>query len=511
MEWLGLDWHAWLTIVLVVGMFVTLIKTKLPADVVFLGIIALLVVSGCLPTEEALGGFSNMNVIVVGTLFVVVAGLDATGLLHWIVKNLLGTPSSYAKAIVRLMVPVAVLSAFLSNATVVALFIKVVKLWAKKLNTAPSKLLIPLSYAAGMGGVCTLIGTPPNLIISAFYADSVGEQLGMFSTALVGLACLAVGVLSIIAMQKLLPVRKSPEEELTGELSSAVQYLLVDKDSHLPGQTLGDIDLMGDMKGCKLLGLVRFDGEIEHLDQMSPEDAKGIFLMGGDTLLLTGDRKEIESLGRRYGMKFSSVALDEEIKGGIYTVISSAIMMGMVLLSAFNVLPLLNCAFIAALLMLLTRCCSVEQAKKSINWDVLMVFACSVALGKAIDHTGLAQMMADNMVGVCGSRAIVAFILICTAGTFLTEFVSNTACGAILAPVAIKLAMAMGVNPLTFCIGLMVSVSSSFATPIGSATHLMVYVPGGYRFMDFVRIGLPMNFIILATNIIVTLMLFPLK
>ncbi len=509
MEILGLDWHAWLTIVLIIGMFTTMLKTKLPADIVFLGVVALLVVTGCLPEEEALSGFSSTTVVVVGALFVVVAGLDATGVLHWVVRNLLGTPSSYGKAVVRLMVPVSVLSAFLSNTTVVALFIKVVKIWASKLGIAPSKLLIPLSYAAGMGGVCTLIGTPPNLIISGFYADSTGEQLGIFSTTIVGVACMIVGVLSIIAMQKLLPVRKSPEEELAGGLDSAVSYLYVSKDSHLPGQTLGDIALMDKMKNCNLLGIVHFDGEVEHIDLLTREQADEVFLLGGDTLLFTGDRAEVESIGRHVGMKCLS-SMEEPAKNGGYTLLSSLIMIGMVTLSAFDVLPLLDCTFIAALLMLLTRCCSVGQAKRSINWDVLMVFACSVALGKAIDHTGLAQLLADNMADICGSNALLSFIIICVLGTFLTEFVSNTACGAILAPVAIKMALAMGANPLTFCMGLMVSVSSSFATPIGSPTHLMVYVPGGYRFSDFLRIGLPMNFIILVVNIIVTLLVFPL-
>lgn len=491
-------------------MFITMLKTKIPADVVFLSVIALLVVTDCLPTDEALSGFSSSTVIVVGALFIVVAGLDATGVLHWVVTHLLGTPSSYSKAIVRLMVPVAVLSAFLSNSTVVALFIKVVKIWASKLNISPSKLLIPVSYAAGMGGVCTLIGTPPNLVIAGFYADETGDHLGFFSTALVGLSCLAVGVVSVIAMRKLLPVRKSPEEELTGQLSGAVQYLSVSKDSHLPGQTLGDLGFMSAMKDCKLLGIVHYDVEMEHIDQMKREEADEVFLLGGDTLLLTGKSTDVAALGKRFGMDYLSSDIEEEIKGGSYTLLSSIIMLGVVMLSAFNVLPLLNCTFIAALLMLITRCCTISQAKKSINWDVLMIFACSIALGKAIDNTGLAQLLADNLAIMCGSNALIAFIILCVVGTFLTEFVSNTACGAILAPVAIKLAMAMAVNPLTFCIGLMVSVSSSFATPIGSGTHLLVYIPGGYRFSDFLRIGLPMNVIILATNIIVTLLLFPL-
>lgn len=508
---LGLDWHAWLTVALVLIMFGTLIKSKLPADIVFLGVIGLLIVTGCLPTADALSGFSSTTVVVVGVLFVVVAGLEATGVLQWTVKYLLGTPSSYGKAIIRLMLPVAFLSALLSNTTVVALFIQVVKMWAKKLNIAPSKLLIPLSYAAGMGGVCTLIGTPPNLIISGFYADATGEQLGIFFTTIPGLACLAVGIVAIILMQRLLPVRKSPEDELVGNAHGAVSYLFVGGDSHLPGQTLGDIRLAESCMNCKLLGIVRFDGEVEYVDQMSAEAASDVFLMGEDTLIFTGDKDEVERVGRQFGFLSNALHPDKEVNIGMPTILASAIMLGMVLLSAFNILPLLDSCIIAALLMLVTRCCSVKKAKKAINWDVLMVFAASIALGKAIDNTGLAQLLADNMHSFCGGNAVIALIIICFLGTFLTEFVSNTACGAIMAPVAIKIAAAMGANPLTFCLGLMISVSSSFATPIGSPTHLMVYVPGGYRFTDFMRIGLPMNFIILAANVLICLLLFPLQ
>lgn len=509
MEILGLDWHAWMTVMLTLGMFITLMKTKIPADVVFLGVMALLLITGCLPAADVLSGFSSSTVVVIGALYIVVAGLEYTGVLQWVVRNLLGTPSSYAKAVVRLMVPVAAMSAFLTNTTVVALFINIVKMWASKLNMAPSKFLIPLSYAAGMGGVCTLIGTAPNLIISGFYTDASGDKLGIFSTTLVGVACLVAGIVTIIVLQRLLPVRKTPEETLTGTLSSAVRYLMVSKDSHLPGCTLGDLKLLDEAKDCKLIGIVHFDGEVEHIDMMKREEADNVFLLGGDSLMFTGSSQAVAALGKMMGMDNPEQPADEETKGGLYTLTSTLIMVAMVLLSAFNVMPLINCAFIAALMMILTRCCSVKQAKKSIQWDILMVFACSITLGKAIDNTGIAQLLASNLVSVCDGHALMAFIILCFAGTFLTEFVSNTACAAILAPVAIKLAMTMGVSPLPFCIGLMVSVSSSFATPIGSPTHLMVYAPGGYRFTDFLRIGLPMNFIILFTNIIVTLLLYP--
>ena len=161
---LGFSLDAWITIFTVVGMFSVLLFTKLRTDLVFLGAIGILYVTGVLEAKEAFSGFSGSSVITVGVLFVVVAGLTHTGVLQWIVKNLLGQPKSYAKAVMRLMLPVAALSSFLSNTTVVTLFVGIVKMWARKLGVSPSKLLIPLSYASGMGGVCTLIGTPPNLI-----------------------------------------------------------------------------------------------------------------------------------------------------------------------------------------------------------------------------------------------------------------------------------------------------------------------------------------------------------
>lgn len=501
---LGLDWHAWMTITLVFGMFATLMKTRIPADIVFLSVMALLLVTGCLKTEEALSGFSSTAVVTVGVLFVVVAGLDATGVLMWIVKHLLGEPSSYMKAIVKLMLPVAALSSVMTNTTVVALFIKVVKMWGKKIGIAPSKLLIPLSYAASMGGVCTIIGTAPNLLVSGFYCDYSGEQLGMFSTTIPGMFCLMVGITTIIVLQKLLPERKTPEEDMADGEASLTTDLHVTANSHLPGKTLQDINLLNLCGSNKLIGIVRFDGEvITDIDENE-------FLMGGDTLIFTGDHDSILQLGKSLGMECNILDKDNEVNIGTRTIVSSAIMIGMVMLSALKVMPLLNSCFIAAMLMLITRCCNFRQAKRAINWDMLMVFACSVTLGKAIEATGLAEMMATTVTDLCGSDALIAFAAVCTFVTFATEFISNTACAAIMAPIGIQIATTLGANPLTFCMGIMISASSSFATPIGSPTNLMVYGPGGYLFSDFMRIGIPMNIIILMANIFISTLLFPL-
>ena len=587
----GFNLYAWITIVTVLGMFTTLLLTKLRTDIVFMAAIGVLYVTGVLDAKESFSGFSSTSVVVIGVLFVVVAGLTHTGVLQWIVRNLLGQPDSYGKAVVRLMVPVAALSSFLSNTTVVAMFVNIVKMWSKKLGVSPSKLLIPLSYASGMGGVCTLIGTPPNLIISGLYADKTGTTMNVLATTIPGLFCLFVGILSVIAMKKLLPDRKAPETdfESTGDYTVELQ---VPSDNKLIGKTLDEAGLYH-VKGGNLIEMYHFDDVLSPLNENE-------FIMGGDHLVYSGQIDEILELKdshglviadhpifsideidrhrklrtafvtygssligttlsknnfmrnnnitivaiSRHGHRIKEVPRDVVLRAGdtllfelpphinmdaiekssglhffdsddvpnigTGTLISTLIMIAMVALSAFNVMPLLQCAFIAAAAMLLFRCCSPEQAMRSINWDIIMVFAGSVVLGLAIQKTGIAERLALGILDVCGTNPIVVMTAICLVGTFITEFISNTAAGAMFFPIMYEAAEKLGYEPYPFLIALMVSVSSSFATPIGSPTHMLVYGPGGYRFSDFMRIGLLMNFIILAANVFIVNIIYPL-
>ncbi len=588
---LGFNLYAWITITTVLTMFSILLFTKLRADLVFLGAIGVLFVTGVLDAKEAFSGFSSSSVVVIGVLFVVVAGLTHTGVLQWIVKHLLGQPTSYAKAVVRLMLPVAALSSFLSNTTVVSLFVGIVKMWSKKLGISPSKLLIPLSYASGMGGVCTLIGTPPNLIISGLYAENSGEAMNVLATTLPGLFCLFVGVLSIIAMRRLLPDRKAPESAFESTTDYTVE-MLVPSDNRFIGQTIAEAGL-SEVKGGNLIELIHFDTVISPVPADEP-------LMGGDRLVYAGQVDEILDLRKSHGLvnadhhvfsmneiekdrqfhtafvTFSSSLIDKRICDSSLekeynlvlvavarsgqridqsprevrlragdtllfespakvhiqtdrlssqlqffdspqvpnisskTILSTVIMLAMVVISALGILPLLQCAFIAAAAMLLLRCCSTDQAMKSINWDILMVFAGSVVLGLAIQKTGIAERLAFGILDVCGTNPIVVMTAICLVGTFITEFISNTAAGAMFFPIMYEAAEKLGYEPYPFLIALMISVSSSFATPIGSPTHMLVYGPGGYRFSDFMRIGLLMNIIILVANIFIVNLIYPL-
>ena len=590
-EFFGFGLHAWITIVTVLSMFSVLLFTKWRSDLVFLGAIGVLFVTGVLDAKEAFSGFSSTSVVTVGVLFVVVAGLTHTGVLQYIVKYLLGTPNSYSKAVTRLMLPVAVLSSFLSNTTVVTLFVNIVKMWAKKLGVSPSKLLIPLSYASGMGGVCTLIGTPPNLIISGLYEEKTGEAMNILTTTVPGLFCLAVGVLSIIAMRRLLPDRKAPESafESTGEYTGE---LLVPSDNPYIGQTLSEAGLYH-INGGSLIKMYHFDnapmpftedepimggdrliyaGQIDdiieiaynhklvsadrpvftmsELDKYSQlrtayvnigsrligttiggssfekdnnlilaavsrrgerikEAPRNVVLQAGDTLLLICQKHlntDTSSLKRDLYF-FDS---DEVPNIGYGTLISTAIMIAMVALSAFGVMPLLQCAFLAAAAMLICRCCNMEQAMRAINWDILMVFAGSAVLGLAIQKTGIAEWLANGILDVCGTNPLVVMTAVCFVGTFITEFISNTAAGAMFFPIMYNAAEKLGYEPFPFLVALMISVSSSFATPIGSPTHMLVYGPGGYRFSDFMRIGLLMNIIILAANVLIVNIVYPL-
>ena len=554
----GLTMYAWITIATILVMFIVLSVTKLPADLVFMAGMTVLFVSGVLSAEEALSGFSSESVVTIGVLFVVVAGLMYSGVVQWIVRYVLGTPSSFNKAVVRLMLPVAALSSVLSNTSVVALFLNVVKVWAKKLGIAPSRLLIPLSYASGMGGVCTLIGTPPNLIISGFYAKDTGEALNIFTTLLPGLFCLAVGVISILALRRLLPDRQSADDSFESTSDYTVE-LLVPADCPSIGQTVTDAQLMN-VKGGHLIEIVRFDREII---SPVPEDE---FIMGGDRLIYSGQidtilelkrthhlvnathpvftLKEIEK-GRR--LRTASIGMGCSLIGTTMSENSFEQDHGVVLVAVsrrgerieasprdiklnFGDVLLLECpssfkvdsvpardglrffdseaipnigkqTLVSSIIML---------AMILLSTFNLMIFAGSVCLGIAIEKTGIAEAMANGLLNVCGTNPIVVLCAICFLGTFITEFISNTACAAMFYPIAYQAAVTLDVNPLTFCVALMIAVSSSFATPIGSPTHMLVYGVGGYRFTDFMKIGLLMNIIILAANIFIVTLLFPL-
>lgn len=562
---------------------------RLSSDVVGMGMFAILLLSGILSPAEAMSSFSAYTVMLVAVLFILVSAMAHSGVMQWIVKYLLGQPRNYKSALIRLMTPVALLSTILTNSVVVYTFVNVVKQWCKNLRIAPSRLLIPLSFASVMGGTCTMIGSAPNLIISEFYTYETGIEMELFSPFLPGICCAGIGILSVWLMHKLLPVRRSPEESFHNSSDYTMEFLVPSDCPHV-GETVKEAGLQI-VKGGHLIEIVRFDREVispvpqdefilggdrlvytgfvnnllelrdhhglvnathhvfsvNEIDQnrqlqmvninaespligkrlcdSSFEDdnevvlvavaREGQRLMGlpreivlhaGDTLLLEGRKLKPEHFTENLDF-FDSVLLAHS---GKRTIASSLIMLLMIVLAVFHIMPLLKSAMLAVMLMVICQCLSIKQIQDSINWKLLLVFSGSICLGKAIDIMGLDIEVAEDLVELCHSNSLTVLIVLCTFASFITEFISGTTAGAILAPVAINTAYLLEANPMTFVIGLMIAVSSSFACPLGSDTHTMVYGPGGYRYHDFVRIGTPLNIIMLIANIVFVTWFYPL-
>ena len=297
----GLGLPGWITIVTVLSIFFVMAKTRIPAVVAFLGAMTVLLVTGIISEAEGMAGFGSEPVVVHAAFFVVMAGLMQTGVLYWLTKHLLGNPNEYRQALVKLMLPIASLAAFLNSVNVVALFIDVVRIWARRLGTEPSRLLIPLSYAATLGGTCTLIGNSSNLVISGLYAERTGRALSFFAPLIPGLFCTVIGIGMVIILRNFIPRRQSPESTFESTSDYTVE-LLVPTDNPAVGLSVNDAGLRN-VRGGSLIEIVRFDKEII---APVPQDE---FILGGDRLIYSGQINEILELKKSHGL----VAADHHV------------------------------------------------------------------------------------------------------------------------------------------------------------------------------------------------------
>lgn len=588
----ALSWQGWLTLTTIAIAFGANAFTNLPAEVVFLGGLAVLLISGILDTDTALAGFSNAGMVTVGVLYVVVAGLQQTGGLTWFSQQVLGLPKSQKRAIVRLMVPVMSLSAVLNNTPVVAMFIPVVGDWCRKLKISPSKLMIPLSYASIFGGICTLIGTSTNLVVNGLLIAETGSGMGLLDIAWVGVPCAIAGFLFLLLTQRwLLPDRQSAfstsddPRQYTLEMCLPVGSSMAGKTveqaglRHLPGLYLAEIvrgqqvipavgpkEVLRDDDQLVFVGAVDSIVDLHRLRGLQPATDQVFKLdtprlgrclteaVVSDTCPLVGKTVREGEFRTRYNAVVLAVARNgERLRGKIgdirlrsgdallleanpifetqyrsskdfYLVstvpdstpvnhdkapIALATMVGMIVLATLGWMSMLHAAVLAAVVMIATGCCSPHKAIASIEWSVLLVIAASLGLGQAMDSTGVAAAMADTLLGPANSNPWVALVLVYGATTLLTEIVTNNAAAALIFPVAIALAKSLGVDYMPFVIAIMVGASASFATPIGYQTNLMVYGPGGYRFTDFLRVGVPINLLFWLVTVMVTPLAFP--
>ena len=290
----GFSIYGWITILTIIGIFVVMTRSRIPVEVAFLSALTVLLVTGVVTEEEGLAGFGSEPVVVHAAFFIIIAGLLHTGVLYWLSKNVLGDPKNYNSALLRLMIPTSIMAALLNSTNVVAMFIDVVKIWSRKLSIAPSKLLLPLSYAATLGGMCTLLGNSSNLVIAGLYMSKTGQSLNVFEPLLPGLILTVIGVLLVVLLQHFIPSRESVEQSFETTSDYTVE-LLVPTDNPAVGETVVDAGLYN-VKGGSVVEIVRFDREII---MPVPKDE---WILGGDRLIYAGQINEILELKRTHGL-----------------------------------------------------------------------------------------------------------------------------------------------------------------------------------------------------------------
>ncbi|QDU67855.1 SLC13 family permease [Engelhardtia mirabilis] len=595
--------EAILVLLLLVSVLLALALTKLPPDGVL--ITALTVVLGVpfpvdggwriglLEPSEALAGFANPGVVTIGLLFMVVAGLRESGAIDWIAERVLGRPASLRAALIRMIVPVSTVSAFLNNTPVVAMLIPALGDWSKRLNLRPSKLMIPLSYAAILGGLCSLIGTSTNLVVSGLVlADTEMTPLGMFDVTSVGLPCAVIGGLYLVLFgPRLLPDRGSAASALADPREYTLE-MIVPESSALVGKSIEEAGLRN-LPGCFLVEIERgdqiiapvlpdqglmandrllFAGIVESIKELqnqrglalatnqvfkldSPRYRRRLYeavvsqtcpLAGrtiregkfrsvygaaiiavarngerirkkiGDIILRPGDTLLIEA-GQDFGERqrnsrdFYLVSAIEDSTPRRHSLapVALGILVGMVGLATFTSAGMLVAAAVAALAMVVTRCCSWSEARRGIDWSTLLVIGSALGLGRAMDRTGGADAIANTVMGLAGSSPWLTLAAVYLVTAILTETITNSAAVAIAFPIAHAAADELGVSFMPFVIAIMIAGSASFATPLGYQTNLMVYGPGGYRFGDFFKIGIPLTVIVGVIAVTLAPMVYP--
>lgn len=557
--------------------------TRIAPDLILMAALAALMLCGILTAEEALTGFANTGVMTIAALYVVSAGLRETGAIR-LGASLLGMPKTSRDAQLRLMAPVSLLSAFLNNTAVVSMFIPAVQEWCQRLKMSPSKLLLPLSYTAMLGGTCTLIGTSTNLVVDGLLQKQYGISLSLFELAWVGIPILLVGsVYLMLFADKLLPVRVGAIEQL----EQAREYCVavrIPSQSPLIGKTVAEAGLrnlayayLAEIERAERLltavspdtlllendclffigapecalelrnirGLTPAAGNVGKLDiashqrclievvlgpdfpgldqtirecqfrtryqavilsvgrqgQRLPGKLGDIVLKVGDTLLVEASKVFVEQYRCRRDFLLVSALNDSTPVDYSKSPRAIAILVCMVVLSAGEVLSILEAALLAAGAMIATRCVTASHARRSVDLSVLVVIAASFALGTAMLKTGAAGAIVDSLIGDGALSPWLLLALIYLLTTAFTEVISNNAAAVLMFPIASAVAEQQGLNVLPFALAIMFAASASFMTPLGYQTNLMVYGPGGYHARDYLRVGLPLNIVVGMTAV----------
>lgn len=583
--------EGWVTVAVIAALVVVLAREIVQPAAAMLMATMVLLFLGVVNTQQAFSGFSNEAPIVVAALLVFARGVDISGVFQPVIRRLFGAATG-RPLIARLIFPIAGLSGFLNNTTLVAMSVPGVLDLCQRRGLPASQFLIPVSYAAVLGGAMTTIGTSTNLTVSGLLIASGREPLGLFELTPIGLPIMLIGCLAITLLaQRLLPDRSKSNQERESGREYAVSMRVIHRGPaqnrtveeaglrHLHGVFLvqierqgryiapvrpdevlmssdvltfvGRVDQIVDLQ--RMPGLVsterrqiaqledgthafyeavvggslnlagrklrdtgfrgRYGGAVVAIHRSGQRlNAKlgEVTLRMGDTLLVLADGGFAERL--RDSSDFLLIAARSGISptqprhGGIVALVG----IGFVTLVGTGLVPILQGALAAALLLVVTGVLTLRQARDAIDLNIVVLIAAAFGLGAAVSSSGLGAQTAQvlvSLLGPFGPVGTLAAILVATMA--LTELVSNNAAAALMFPIALSTADALGVDARPFVITLTLGASLSFLTPIGYQTNLMVYAIGGYRFRDFTLLGLPLNITALVLIVSLVPIVFP--
>ena len=616
-----------ITLIILVLSAVFFMSGKVRSDLVALCALISLLIFQILTPEEALSGFSNSVVIMMVGLFVVGGAIFQTGLAKMISSKILKLAGkSELRLFLLVMLVTSAIGAFVSNTGTVALMLPIVVSLAVSAGMNPSRLLMPLAFASSMGGMMTLIGTPPNLVIQNALTSAGFEPLSFFSFLPVGLICVTIGTLVLMPLTKWFLSKKGKKQEVNASgkslnqlvkeygLSSNLFRLRADTSSLLVGKTIIDLDVRrkyglnilevrrGDISQNRFLKTITqklaepdtvmqeqdvlyVTGEVESVERFAEDyllemldghtteeaakannsldfydigiaeivlmpssnlanrtlkdaDLRGKFnvnvlgirrkkeyilqdlgnekMHSGDVLLVQGTWQDIARLSKEdadwvvLGQPLNEAA---KVTLDYKAPVAAAIMVLMVVMMVFDFIPVapVTAVMIAGVLMVITGCFrNVEAAYKTINWETIVLFAGMLPMSLALEKTGASEYISNSLVTGLGSYGpIVLMAGIYFTTSLMTMFISNTVTAVLMAPIALQSALQIGVSPVPFLFAVTVAASMCFASPFSTPPNALVMPAGQYTFMDYIKVGLPLQVIMGIVMVFALPLLFP--
>ena len=606
--------EAWITIGTIATIIVALtIKRRIGPDLVMTGGLVVLMLTGVVGLDNATQGFASQPILMIAGLFVVAAALQETGGIELIGRKLLGRPSGLVTAQLRMMIPVATMSAFMNTTPIVAMYLPMVSDWAKRLHIQPSKLFMPLSFSGILGGQGSMIGTGSNLIIMMMFIKWWNEPpawvaginigppsgaLAFWGAAWIGIPVAILGMVFIVLTSKWLLPNRTSTRELKNDNRLYEIKMQIEKDSPIIGKSIEQAELRG-LEGLFLSAIVRDDqiihavtpeiilfeddkllfvGNVESVVDLRKirglipaskelKDIDGrvitrtmveavvagssslvgqrvkdsqfrstyngvilsihrkgrpikqkigdIVLEVGDTLLIESDNSFLRTW--RHSRDFYLVSRVDNSRAPLHNKawISLAILGLLVALlttSTYLGISLIAAVWFCGLLMVATGCINGPAARQAINIQVLIVIGAAMGIGQAVDKSGLALSASTALLEFTNSLNVgnygtlfAIFILTSVAAQLMTNF----GAAVIMFPIVIGAAEGLGVSPYPFVFTMMAAAGCNFLTPVTYQTNLMVYGPGGYKFMDFPRLGVPLTLLVAIIAITIAPLVFP--